>query len=478
MRLRCPPLLVLVLVLERAASFSPVSSARLIRSTEDENEHEDEKSGHKRLRSSFWGCHPTALCCQRIQSGLRLAKSTSASMNIQFDPIDDVLAALRRGELVIVTDDANRENEGDLILAAEMATPERISFMIRYTSGVICVPMEGVDLDRLDLPLMTLKNTESMRTAYTISVDAKAGVSTGISAADRSHTIRQLANPSSRPDDFARPGHVFPLRYREGGVLRRAGHTEAAVDLARLAGLRPAGVLAEVVNDDGTMARLPDLFRFRLEHGLKWCSIEDLISYRRAREKLISKEQQITLPTDYGDFQLHLYRSVIDDNHHLALVKGEIHREDAILVRVHSECLTGDVFGSRRCDCGNQLHAAMAQIEAAGQGVIVYMRQEGRGIGLAAKIQAYKLQEDGLDTVEANEKLGFPADLREYGIGAQILYDLGVRHIRLLTNNPKKVIGLEGYGLNIVDQLPIRVDSNPFNARYLETKREKLGHKL
>ncbi|MBV8587001.1 MAG: bifunctional 3,4-dihydroxy-2-butanone-4-phosphate synthase/GTP cyclohydrolase II [Verrucomicrobia bacterium] len=399
-------------------------------------------------------------------------------MNIQFDPIDDVLAALRRGELVIVTDDANRENEGDLILAAEMATPERISFMIRYTSGVICVPMEGVDLDRLDLPLMTLKNTESMRTAYTISVDARAGVSTGISAADRSHTIRLLANPSSRSDDFARPGHVFPLRYRDGGVLRRAGHTEAAVDLARLAGLRPAGVLAEVVNDDGTMARLPDLFRFRLEHGLKWCSIEDLISYRRAREKLITKEQQITLPTDYGEFQLHLYRSVIDDNHHLALVKGEIRREDAILVRVHSECLTGDVFGSRRCDCGNQLHAAMAQIEAAGQGVIVYMRQEGRGIGLAAKIQAYKLQEDGLDTVEANEKLGFPADLREYGIGAQILYDLGVRHIRLLTNNPKKVIGLEGYGLNIVDQLPIRVDSNPFNARYLETKREKLGHKL
>ena len=444
---------------------------------EDEHEYEDEKGG-KSVRSSFWGCHPMALCCQRIQSGLRLAKSTSASMNIQFDPIDDVLAALRRGELVIVTDDANRENEGDLILAAEMATPERISFMIRYTSGVICVPMEGVDLDRLDLPLMTLKNTESMRTAYTISVDARAGVSTGISAADRSHTIRLLANPSSRSDDFARPGHVFPLRYRDGGVLRRAGHTEAAVDLARLAGLRPAGVLAEVVNDDGTMARLPDLFRFRLEHGLKWCSIEDLISYRRAREKLITKEQQITLPTDYGEFQLHLYRSVIDDNHHLALVKGEIRREDAILVRVHSECLTGDVFGSRRCDCGNQLHAAMAQIEAAGQGVIVYMRQEGRGIGLAAKIQAYKLQEDGLDTVEANEKLGFPADLREYGIGAQILYDLGVRHIRLLTNNPKKVIGLEGYGLNIVDQLPIRVDSNPFNARYLETKREKLGHKL
>jgi 3,4-dihydroxy 2-butanone 4-phosphate synthase/GTP cyclohydrolase II len=377
-----------------------------------------------------------------------------------------------------VTDDANRENEGDLILAAEKATPELINFMIRYTSGVICVPMEGKDLDRLDLPLMTVRNTESNRTAYTISVDAKKGVTTGISAADRSRTIRLLADPSTAAQDMVRPGHVFPLRYREGGVLRRAGHTEAAVDLARLAGLRPAGVLAEVVNDDGSMARLPDLVQFKRRHSLKICSIENLISYRRAREVLIEREEIISLPTDYGDFRLHLYRSVIDDVHHLALVKGVLSSDEPILVRVHSECLTGDVFGSRRCDCGDQLHAALQQIDEAGSGVLVYMRQEGRGIGLAAKIRAYGLQEQGLDTVEANEKLGYPTDLREYGIGAQILFDLGVRHIRLLTNNPKKVVGLEGYGLNIVEQLPIKAVANPHNARYLQTKRLKMGHLL
>jgi 3,4-dihydroxy 2-butanone 4-phosphate synthase / GTP cyclohydrolase II len=399
-------------------------------------------------------------------------------MNIEFDPIEEVLDELRQGHLVIVTDDANRENEGDLILAAEKANPELINFMIRYTSGVLCVPMEGKDLDRLDLPLMTVRNTESMRTAYTISVDAKKGVTTGISAADRSRTIRLLADPGTAAQDMVRPGHVFPLRYREGGVLRRAGHTEAAVDLARLAGLRPAGVLAEVVNEDGSMARLPDLIQFKRKHGLKICSIENLIAYRRAREILIERLEIVSLPTDYGDFRLHLYRSVIDDVHHLALVKGVISSDEPILVRVHSECLTGDVFGSRRCDCGDQLHAALQCIDDAGSGVLVYMRQEGRGIGLAAKIRAYQLQEQGLDTVEANEKLGYPMDLREYGIGAQILFDLGVRHIRLLTNNPKKVVGLEGYGLNIVEQLPIKAVANPHNARYLQTKRLKMGHLL
>jgi 3,4-dihydroxy 2-butanone 4-phosphate synthase/GTP cyclohydrolase II len=399
-------------------------------------------------------------------------------MNIEFDPIEEVLEEFRQGRMVIVTDDANRENEGDLILAAEKATPELINFMIRCTSGVLCVPMEGRDLDRLELPLMTIRNTESMRTAYTISVDAKEGVSTGISAADRSRTIRLLSDPATVAADLVRPGHVFPLRYREGGVLRRAGHTEAAVDLARLAGLRPAGVLAEVVNEDGSMARLPDLIRFKRENNLKICSIENLIAYRRAREILIEREEVISLPTDYGAFSLHLYRSVIDDVHHLALVKGIISGNEPTLVRVHSECLTGDVFGSRRCDCGDQLHAALQQIDVAGSGVLVYMRQEGRGIGLAAKIRAYKLQEEGLDTVEANEKLGYPMDLREYGTGAQILVDLGVRQIRLLTNNPKKVVGLEGYGLNIVEQLRIKAPENPHNEHYLRTKRLKMGHLL
>jgi 3,4-dihydroxy 2-butanone 4-phosphate synthase / GTP cyclohydrolase II len=399
-------------------------------------------------------------------------------MNIEFDPIEEVLDELRQGHLVIVTDDANRENEGDLILAAEKATPELINFMIRYTSGVICVPMEGKDLDRLELPLMTVRNTESMRTAYTISVDAKKGVTTGISAADRSRTICLLADPGTAAQDLVRPGHVFPLRYREGGVLRRAGHTEAAVDLARLAGLRPAGVLAEVVNEDGSMARLPDLIEFKRKHHLKICSIENLITYRRAREILIERLEIVFLPTDYGDFRLHLYRSVIDDVHHVALVKGVVSGDEPTLVRVHSECLTGDVFGSRRCDCGDQLHAALQHIDDAGSGALVYMRQEGRGIGLAAKIRAYELQEQGLDTVEANEKLGYPMDLREYGIGAQILFDLGVRQMRLLTNNPKKVVGLEGYGLNIVEQLPIKAVANPHNARYLQTKRLKMGHLL
>jgi 3,4-dihydroxy 2-butanone 4-phosphate synthase / GTP cyclohydrolase II len=380
--------------------------------------------------------------------------------------------------MVVVVDDASRENEGDLILAAEKATAKNISFMVRYTSGVICVPMEGDELDRLELPLMTQQNMERMRTAYTISVDAARGVSTGISAADRAHTIQLLADPKTQRDDLVRPGHIFPLRYREGGVLRRAGHTEAAIDLARLAGLRPAGVLAEIVNDDGTMSRLPELLKFAKKHKLEICSVADLIEYRRTREKLVEREEVVKMPTDYGDFELHLYRSKVDGQHHLALVRGDVAGQKNVLVRVHSECLTGDVFGSRRCDCGPQLHQAMRQVAESGRGVILYMRQEGRGIGLAPKIKAYKLQEQGYDTVEANEKLGYGMDLREYGLGAQILVDLGLKTIRLLTNNPKKVVGLEGYGLKITEQLPIKVKPNPHNERYLKTKREKLGHLL
>jgi 3,4-dihydroxy 2-butanone 4-phosphate synthase/GTP cyclohydrolase II len=399
-------------------------------------------------------------------------------MKNNFDKIESVAADLKKGKMVVVVDDASRENEGDLILAAEKATPKNINFMVRYTSGVICVPMAGDDLDRLELPLMTQQNMERMRTAYTISVDAARGVSTGISAADRAQTIQLLANPKTQPTDLVRPGHIFPLRYREGGVLRRAGHTEAAIDLARLAGLRPAGVIAEIVNDDGSMARLPQLLKFAKKHKLKICTVAELIEYRRTREKLVEKIEVIKMPTDYGDFDLHLYRSKVDGQHHLALVRGEISGAKNVLVRVHSECLTGDVFGSRRCDCGPQLHQAMKQVSEAGRGVILYMRQEGRGIGLAPKILAYKLQEQGLDTVEANEKLGYGMDLREYGLGAQILVDLELKTIRLLTNNPKKVVGLEGYGLKITEQVPIKIKSNPHNEKYLKTKREKLGHLL
>ncbi len=397
---------------------------------------------------------------------------------MEFDTIDDVVRDVAKGELVIVTDDADRENEGDLVMAAEKATPAAINFMARYGRGLICVPVSHERAEQLGLQRMVAQNREMYRTDFTVSVDAARNVTTGISAHDRAETIRTIANPNSKPEDLVQPGHIFPLRAKDGGVLRRAGHTEAAVDLARMAGLQPAGVLCEILHDDGTMARLPELMEFRKTHRLRICTIQSLIAYRRLREKLIAREQIVRLPTDYGEFDLHLYRSTVDGSHHLALVKGRISQPEPVLVRVHSECLTGDVFGSRRCDCGNQLHAALRQIADEGAGVLVYMRQEGRGIGLAAKIHAYKLQEEGLDTVEANAKLGFGSDLRDYGLGAQILADLGVRKFRFLTNNPKKVVGLEGYGLQMVEQVPIRSESNPHNARYLETKRVKMGHLL
>ncbi|MBM3834364.1 MAG: bifunctional 3,4-dihydroxy-2-butanone-4-phosphate synthase/GTP cyclohydrolase II [Verrucomicrobia bacterium] len=393
-----------------------------------------------------------------------------------FDSIESVISELQKGRTVIVVDDADRENEGDLIMAAEFVTPAAVNFMARFGRGLICVPTTSERLKQLGIEQMVVQNRDAFRTDFQVSVDAARGITSGISAADRAQTIKIMADPTAVANDLVQPGHVFPLRAKPGGVLQRAGHTEAAVDLVKLAGCRPMAVICEIMSEDGSMARLPELTQFARHHRLKICTIESLIKYRRTREKLVERVEVVKMPTDYGDFDLYLYRSRVDGQHHLALVRGEVANKKGVLVRVHSECLTGDVFGSRRCDCGPQLHEAMRQVAKAGQGVIVYMRQEGRGIGLVPKIKAYKLQERGLDTVQANLKLGYAMDLREYGLGAQILVDLGLKTIRLLTNNPKKVVGLEGYGLEIVEQAPIKIEPNPHNERYLKTKREKLGH--
>jgi len=398
---------------------------------------------------------------------------------MSFTKIESAIAAVGRGELVIVVDDADRENEGDLIMAAERITPEAMGFMIRHTSGVICMPLEGPRLDDLQLPLMVANNTEAQRTAFTVSVDARAGTTTGISAPDRAATVKALLDPAIRPEDLARPGHIFPLRYREGGVLKRAGHTEAAVDLARLAGCYPAGVLAEVTNDDGTMARLPELERFAAEHGIQLISIADLIRFRRHREKLVRRVSEARIPTRYGDFTGYVFESLLDGVEHLAFVRGEVAGQSNVLVRVHSECLTGDVFGSMRCDCGVQLDLALERVANEGQGAVVYLRgHEGRGIGLGHKMRAYSLQDAGRDTVEANVELGFPPDSREYGIGSQILVDLGISTMRLMTNNPAKYGGLDGYGLEIVERVPLNSVPNDENIAYLRTKQQKMGHLL
>jgi 3,4-dihydroxy 2-butanone 4-phosphate synthase / GTP cyclohydrolase II len=396
-----------------------------------------------------------------------------------FATIPEAIEEIAAGRIVIVVDDADRENEGDLIVAAEKVTPETIAFMVRYTSGVICMPMMGERLDELLIPLMVAANTDHQRTAFTVSVDARRGVTTGISAADRATTIRTMIQQDTKPEDILRPGHIFPLRYREGGVLRRAGHTEAAVDLARLAGLYPAGVLCETVNDDGTMARVPDPARFAREHDLRLISIADLIEHRRRREVLVDRVATATIPTTWGEFRAFAYESVVDGRTHVALVLGDIGDGADVMTRVHSECLTGDVFGSLRCDCGSQLERALELIGKEGRGVVLYIRgHEGRAIGLTHKLRAYELQDLGRDTVEANIELGFAADQREYGIGAQILADLGVRTMRLLTNNPDKRAGLEGYGLSIVERIPLETEPTPQNIGYLRTKVEKLGHLL
>ena len=398
---------------------------------------------------------------------------------IHFDSIADALAAVRNGESIVVVDDENRENEGDLICAAQFATPEQINFMATEARGLICLAMEGERLDALDLPLMVDRNTDSNQTAFTVSVDAgpENGVSTGISAEDRARTIQVAIHPHTRPSDLRRPGHIFPLRAKQGGVLKRAGHTEAAVDLARLAGLYPAGVICEIQNPDGSMARLPQLAEYAQRHGLRLINIADLIRYRLDTERFVRRQAAASLPSAFGSFRAIGYRNELDGSEHVAIVKGNPEQASGpVLVRVHSECLTGDAFGSLRCDCRPQLEAALRMIEAAGEGVVVYLRQEGRGIGLINKLKAYSLQDTGLDTVEANERLGFPADLRNYGVGAQILSDLGVHRLRLITNNPRKIAGLGGYGLQVEDRVPLVMDAGSHNAAYLQTKRTKLGH--
>ncbi len=393
--------------------------------------------------------------------------------------IEKALEEMKQGKFVVVADDIDRENEGDLIIAAEFATPENIAFMVQHTSGIICISMMEEQLEALRLPQMVAHNTESHQTAFTISVDAAQGTTTGISASDRAATIKTLIDPNSKPEDLRRPGHIFPLRYREGGVLKRSGHTEAAVDLARMAGLTPAGVICELVKPDGTMAKTADLIQFAETHGITFITVADLVRYRRRREKLVNCSSKARIPTRFGDFTAYVYESKLDGIHHIALVKGDIAGQNSVLVRVHSECLTGDVFGSRRCDCGSQLDLAMEKIAHEGRGVVVYLRgHEGRGIGLAHKLRAYDLQDQGRDTVEANVELGFPADSREYGIGAQILSDLGLNTIRLLTNNPAKYGGLEGYDLQIVERVPLISPICSDNRKYLRTKKEKLGHHL
>jgi 3,4-dihydroxy 2-butanone 4-phosphate synthase/GTP cyclohydrolase II len=397
-----------------------------------------------------------------------------------FDRVEDAIKDIRAGKMVIVADDEDRENEGDLVCAASAVTPEIINFMATHGRGLICVALTPERADALDLPQMAENNTEALGTAFTVSVDAAArfGVTTGISAWDRATTIRLLIDPETRPDDLRRPGHVFPLRARPGGVLRRVGQTEASVDLARMAGLEPAGVICEILNADGTMARRPDLEVFAKEHDLKFITVAQIVAHRLQHERLVHREAEATLPTPYGEWKVIGYRNEMDQYEHIALVMGDVGGEQDVLVRMHSECLTGDVFHSLRCDCGEQLHAAMKRISEEGKGAIVYLRREGRGIGLVHKIRAYALQDTGLDTVEANEALGFAPDLREYGVGAQILLDLGLSSIRILTNNPKKIVGLDGYGLSVTAQEPVRIEPNPHNAGYLATKRDKMGHLL